>query len=367
MKFSIERNILAEALTSAAKASATRSSIPALEGLLINLKNGILTVTGYDLEMGIKCMIPVTESFEEGEIVVNSKVFGEMIRKMPAGVVNIHTENETNVFIKSGEIEFNIAGRSGQEYPNVPELNHDISFFMDEHVIKSMIRQTFHSISQNDSKPVHTGAKFIVENNQLSVVAVDSVRMAKREEKVEYNDITFVVPQKTLGELLRCLSDEETGKKVMICLDRNQICFSKDDYIIISRILEGDFIDYAKIMNFTEKMEAVINVREFAASLDRTLLLNNERYKSPVICTFDNDKLVVSCRSNIGTIRDVLDIKYGSEKLEIAFNARYMIDAIKNSECDEVRIQFTGPLSPIRVVPLGDKSFTAIILPVRNK
>lgn len=367
MKFSIERNIIADALINASKASATRSSIPALEGILLNLKNNILTVTGYDLEMGIKCMVPVSESFEEGEVVVSSKIFGEMIRKMPGGIVNIHTENETNVFIRSGQIEFNICGVSGQEYPNVPELNHDVSFFISENIIKSMIRQTFHSISVNDIKPVHMGAKFIIENKLLSVVAVDSVRMSKRDERIDYNDISFVVPSKTLGELLRTLSDEDTGKKVMVCLDKNQICFSKDDYIIISRVLEGDFIDYTRIMDFEEKMEAVVNVREFSASLDRTLLLNNERYKSPVICVFDNDKLEISCRSNIGTIRDIIPVKYGGERLEIAFNARYMIDAVKNSECDEVRIHFTGSLSPIRVLPLGDNSFTAIILPVRNK
>lgn len=374
MKFTIERNVLSEALINASKASSARSSIPALEGVLIHLSDGKITVTGYDLEMGIKCIVEPAESIEEGEVVVNAKIFGEMIRKMPAGIVEISTENEVNVTLRAGTIEYNVVGVSGDQYPNIPELRNDITFYIGESVLKSMIRQTFHAIATTDIKAVHMGSKFHIENNRLSVVSVDGVRMAKREEPVQYEDIDFVVPSKTLGELLRILSDKssdsdkvEEEKKIAVCIDRSQICFSKDDYMIISRLLEGTFIDYNRIMNFNEDTFAVLNAREFSEALDRTLLLNTDRYKCPVICKFENDNLSIDIRTAIGKMSDTMKIQYSGAKLEIAFNAKYMIDSLRNSECDEVKVDFSGPLSPIRIKPLNDDSYIGIVLPVRNK
>ncbi|MBO5266514.1 MAG: DNA polymerase III subunit beta [Ruminiclostridium sp.] len=367
MKFKIERNILSDALVNASKASSSRSSIPALEGVLINLKDGMITVTGYDLEMGIKCRIKPDEVIEEGEVVVNAKIFGDMIRKMPSGLVEISTENDVNVTLKSGSVVYNVVGVSGNQYPNIPELRNDITFYIDESMLKSMIRQTFHAIATTDIKAVHMGSKFHIKDNVLSVVSVDGVRMAKRVEKVEYNDIDFVVPSKTLGELMRILSDEENEKKVAICIDRSQICFSKEDYMIISRILEGNFIDYDRIMNFEETSSATLNAREFSSALDGTLLLNTDRYKCPVVCIFENDELSIDIKTALGQMSDTLPVKYNGPKLEIAFNAKYMIDSLRNSECDEVKVDFTGALSPIRIKPLGDESYIGIVLPVRNK
>ena len=366
MKFTIDKSVLSDALTNASKASAVRSSIPALEGVLICLKNNEITITGYDLEMGIKCIVSPTEAFEDGEIVVNAKIFGDMIRKMPSGIVEI-TSVADNVTIRSGNIVFDIVGVSGDNYPNIPELKRDISFEVDESVMKSMIRQTIHAVAVTDIKPVHMGSKFHIENNVLSVVSVDGVRMAKRVEHVDYNDIDFVVPKKTLDEFMRMLSDEPNDKKITVCIDRNQICFSKEDYIIISRLLEGNFIDYEKIMNFEEKSSAVVNALDFSTALDRTLVLNTDKYKCPVICTFENDSLHIEIKTSIGKMNNDLPIKYTGDKLEIAFNAKYMIDSLKNSECDEVRIDFTGALFPIRIRPLEDDSFVGIVLPVRSK
>ncbi len=169
MKFTIDKTTLSDALTNASKASAVRSTIPALEGVLVSLKKNEITITGYDLEMGIKCIILPTEAIEEGEIVVNAKIFGEMIRKMPPGLVEI-TSSGDNVTIKSGSVEFNIIGVSGDNYPNIPELKRDISFCVDESVMKSMIRQTIHAVAVTDIKPVHMGSKFNIHNNILSVV-----------------------------------------------------------------------------------------------------------------------------------------------------------------------------------------------------
>ena len=366
MRFTIEKNKLSDALSNASKASSARSSIPALEGVLMCLKNNRLTITGYDLEMGIKCIIDPEEAVEDGEIVVNARIFGDTIRKMPSGTVDISTSGE-NIRITSGSVVVDLIGTSGDNYPNIPELKRDITFEVDESVMKSMIRQTIHAVAVTDIKPVHMGSKFHIKDNVLSVVSVDGVRMAKRTENVTYNDIDFVVPKKTLDEFMKMLSDEPNEKNISICIDRNQICFSKDDYIIISRLLDGDFIDYEKIMGFEEKSSAVVNAVDFAAALDRTLVLNTDKYKCPVICTFNDDSMHIGIKTSVGKMNADLPIKYTGDKLEIAFNAKYMIDALKNSECDEVRVDFSGPLYPIRIRPLEDDSFVGIVLPVRSK
>lgn len=365
MKFTAEKNKLSEAILNASKATATNSSISALEGILLNLKNNVLTVTGYDLEMGVKNMIPVLTGDEDGEIVLNAKLLGEMIRKMPSGVpIELSTTDDTNVSIKCGSVEFNVIGVSGQDYPNIPELNLETSFTIKENVLKSMIRQTIFAAATTDIKPILQGTLFEIVDNQLRVVCVDGIRVARRVEKVNYRDLSFVAPAKTLNELLRILSDEDTGKDITVNIERNQLGFYRDDYMIISRLLDGDYIDYNRFINFNPTIEAVVNAREFAAALDRTLLLT-EKFKSPVVCTFENDALQINCNTNLGSISDSMKIKYGYEKMEIAFNARFMMDALRNAECDEVKLQFTTPIAPIKIIPLGEEDFTFLVLPVR--
>lgn len=367
MKFSAERGKLSDAIVNASKATATNSTIPALEGILLNLTKGVLTVTGYDLEMGIKNMIPVVSGEEDGEIVLNAKLLGEMIRKMPAGKpIEITTTEDTKVSVKSGDVEFNIVGVSGQNYPNIPEISLATSFQIKENVLKSMIRQTIYAASSNEAKPILTGTLFEIVDKQLRVVCLDGTRVARRVSPVDYHDLSFVAPAKTLNELLRILSDEETGKDITITATANQLGFYRDDYMIISRLLEGDYIDYNRFISFTPTIEAVVNAREMASSLDRTLLLT-ERYKSPVICTFENDSVHLRCNTNLGSFSETLKIKYGYSKMEIAFNARFMMDALRNAECDEVKLQFTSPLAPIKIVPMDGDDFTFLVLPVKMK
>lgn len=367
MKFKADKNVLFEAVTSASKACAAKSSITALEGVLFSLKGNNLTVSGYDLEMGITTVVPVN-GLEDGEIVLNAKIVSEMIRKMPSGrEMEFITKDETQLTIRSRQFEFSTTGLSGNEYPNIPDINRDNSFLIKESVLRSMIAQTLYATAQVDIKPVHMGSKFYLSDETLDVVSVDGVRLARRTEKIVAKDFDFVVPAKTLSELIRVLNPEAEDSFVEVSIDRNQICFSRKDYRILSRLLEGTFLDYAKTMDFKETSTAVVKAKDFIDALDRTLLLISDRFKNPVICTLENDTLKVFCQTNLGTVNELIPIKYDGERLEIAFNARYMMDALKYSECDEVRLQFVNSLKPIRVLPLGDNSYSALVLPVRIK
>lgn len=367
MKFTADRNLLSEAVINASKVTATHSSIPALEGILLNLKDSILTVTGYDLDSGIKNMIPVISAEKEGEVVLNAKLLADMLKKMPSGLpIEFVCEDETKVTITCGSVEFKLVGVSGNNYPNLPEMSLAVSFPIKENILKSMIKQTVFSVAQNDLKPILTGVLFEIKDNIFSLVAVDGVRIAMRTEKVEYNDLSFVVPTKILNELLRILSDEDTGKDVTILIDKSQVGFNRDDYITFTRVLDGDFIDFRRFTEFTPTTEAVVNARLFASSLDRVLLLT-EKYKSPVKCVFENDKLTVNCNTNLGSIHEDMKVDYPNPKLEISFNARYLMDALRFSECDEVKMQFTSSLSPIKIVPISGEDFTYLVMPVKSK
>lgn len=367
MKFTADRNKLSDAIINASKVTSAHSSIPALEGILVNLKGGNITVTGYDLDSGIKNIIPSISAEEDGEVVLNAKLIAEMLRKMPAGFpVEVTCEEEVYVTIKCGPVEFKLVGVSGQRYPNLPEMSLETSFQVKENVLKSMIRQTIFAVAQNDLKPILTGVFFEVKDNVFSMVAVDGVRIAIRNEKVQYKDLSFVVPTKVLNELLRILSDEDTGKDITVLIDKSQVGFNRDDYITFTRLMDGNFIDYTRFTSFVPTTEAIVNARQFAASLDRVLLLT-ERFKSPVRCVFENNKLTVTCSTNLGSIHEELKADYPYSKLEIAFNARFMMDAMRNSECDEVKLQFTNPLSPIKIVPVSGEDFTYLVMPVKTK
>lgn len=368
MKFTADRNLLSDAIINASKVTATHSSIPALEGILLNLKDGKLTVTGYDLDSGIKNIIPVLTSEEEGEVVLNAKLIADMLKKMPStSPVEFVCEKETHVVIRCEGIEFKLVGVSGNNYPNLPEMSLETSFTIKENVLKSMIRQTSFAVAQNDLKPILTGVLFEIKDNVFSMVAVDGVRIAMRTEKLDYKDISFVVPTKILNELLRILSDEEeNAKDITVLVDKSQVGFNRDDYITFTRLMDGDFPNYRRFISFASVTEAVVNARQFASSLDRVLLLT-EKFKSPVKCVFENDILTVNCNTNLGSIHEEIKINYPNPKLNIAFNARFMMDALRNSECDEVKLQFTNSLSPIKIVPLSGDDFTYMVMPVKVK
>lgn len=383
MKFKAEKTKLSEAIANASKACALKTAYNALDGVLLNLSGDILTVTGYDLEMGIKTTIRV-EGTEDGEIVADARLFGDMIRRMPADApVEITVKDEKDINVKSGKIRFNLQGTSGNNFPNILELNDNVSFKIKESSLKNMLSQVYHAIAQTDINPALMGAKFTVTDKTLYIVTSDGVRLALRKEYIDYEDITFILPEKTVLELNRNLSEEKTDSDVTVIIDRNQACISRENYMIFSRLLEGKFIDYQRITGFTPQREAIVNVREMIGSLERSLLLITDKFKSPVICTFEsennNSVMHISCKTNLGTIEEDHFVKYkelgtdeeGKENekssFSIAFNPKFMFDALKNSNCDEVKLLFLSELSPIKIVPLSEEGFLFVVVPVRLK
>lgn len=365
MKFKCLQSTLITAVQNAAKAASAKSTIPALEGILFSVQNGELTLTGYDLDLGIQTSLAVNES-ENGGIVLNARLISDIIRKMPNSEISFEVTENLMVNLYGGEAEFSILGMEISDYPNVPQINPQTSFKIPQKELKSMIGQTLFAVAATDLKPVHMGSKFDLKDNMLSIVSVDGVRMALRKEKIEFDDISFVVPGKALGEIFRML-DETSENDAVLCVERNQISFEIGSYIIISRLLEGDFINYRNAMSFETDIIAEVNVRELADSLERTLLLINEKHKSPVRLEFKDEWLSVSCTTALGKINDKIRVSYNGNPLVIGVNAKYLLEAIKHSESDMVRIMLSGSLSPIKILPKDGDSFIFLVLPIRMK
>ena len=365
MKITCLRQTLVEAVMNVQRAVSTKSCLTALEGILIATEQNAISLCGYDLELGITTKIPATIE-EPGKIVINAKLLTEIIRKAPAETVTISVDEKLIATIVSGPAKFSLVGISWEDFPEIPELTNKESLSIDSEILKGMIRQTLFATSESDVKPINTGTLFEVSEEELKLVSVDGYRLAVRKEKIsEGKNLRFVVPGKTLTEILKLLPEED--KKIEILVGKKHIIFYVENYCVISRLLEGEFLDYRTAIPKEEKTEVIVNTKKMIEMVDRVSLVVTDRLKSPVRCLFEDNSAKVSCITTLGKATDELPLTMQGESLEIGFNNKYLIEALKNTECDEVKIKLNGGLSPMKIVPLQGDSFVFLVLPVRLK
>ena len=366
MKFSCEKNKLVEALSNVQKAVAQKSTIPALEGILLKTEDMSISLCGYNTELGITTTIPAQIS-GEGAIVLNAHLFTEIVRKLPHDLVELDLDDKFVVRITSGKSSFELLGIDAKEFPELPSVDAASSFEISSDILKSMIRQTIFSVAESDAKPVHTGTLFEIKDKAITLVSVDGYRMALRNEPIKEDiDLKFVVPGKTLREVLRLLPMED--EQIKLSAGMRHIIFEVGDYIIISRLLDGEFLDYKSTVPQTVQNKVTIKTQDFIDSIERVSLLITDRLKSPVRCVFSKDRINISCVTVMGKADDEVEAKSDIKNdFEIAFNNKYMIDALRNTDCDEIEIQLSGALSPIKIIPKDGDSFLFLVLPVRIK
>ncbi|MEG0762650.1 MAG: DNA polymerase III subunit beta [Oscillospiraceae bacterium] len=364
MKIVCNKALLTDALNGVSKAVTMRSSIPVLEGILLKAEGFAITLTGYDLEMGITTTIEANVR-EPGEVVLSAKLFGDMIKRLASEEVEINC-NETNATsIKGGITEFNIMGMNPGDYPSLPTPGADETLMMDADDLREIIDTTIFAVSQDNQKPAHTGELFVIEKDKLTVVALDGYRLAIMEKNIEATkDINIIIPAKTLLELSKLLC--ETDQKVKISANRRFVVFTAGEYTIISRLIEGDFLDYKRVIPEGYKTKVTIDVRDFQNSIERASLIITERLKNPLRILFD-ENVTVRCQTTLGKVIDELDAKIEGESVEIGFNNRYLLDALRNSGCDKVVMEISGPLSPVKMMPADSNAFLFLVLPVRFK
>ena len=363
MKIECKKQNLSDAVLNIQNVVSTKSSIPALEGILIKTEKDKVKLCGYDLELGVTTIIDAKIE-EQGSIVLNAKLFGEIVRKTQAENITIKTNDKYITEITGGESNFSITGITPEEYPELPVINETSTFLLPENILKSMIRQTIFAISDNDAKPIHTGTLFEIDKNKIRLVSVDGYRLAIREEQIKSDiETSFVVPGKTLKELLKLLGDDDTETDIKI--GNRHILFNIGNYTVISRLLEGDFLDYRAAIPQKAETVAKVKVNEIVDSVSRVSLIITERLKSPVKCTFSENEIKLFSASSIGKASDQLKAEINGNAVEIGFNNSYFLDAMNHTECDEVKISLGGPLAPIKITPLDGESFIFLVLPVR--
>ena len=360
MKFSCEKALLVSAVATTSRAVAAKSSIPAMEGILIEADTR-LRLTGYDLEKGIQATVPA-EIQEPGSLVLSARLFGEIIRKMPDDVV-VFTAQNYMVNIKCGLSEFNILGT---ELPTVDQQN---SLTLEQSVLRSMISQTLFAVSDNESRPIHTGSLFEVDKNGLTVVSVDGYRLALRREAVDKIDgaesFSFVVPGSALSEVEKICSGEGP---VTISQGARHILFQAGETLLVCRRLEGEFLAYRNAIPRNNPIQVECNARTLLASIDRVSLIISEKLKSPLRCVFGDGMVSITTKTGIGDAADQCPITGDGQNLEIGFNNKYLMDALKAAPADKLKLEFSSGVAPCVILPAeGEENFIYMVLPVRLK
>lgn len=367
MKFSCNTQNLNEACNNVMRAVSVKVTIPTIEGILIECGSDTLSLTGYDFEFGINTILNATV-VEPGAIVINAKVICDIIRKLSAETVTIET-NGTNVTVTAGAAQYNINGIDADDYPELPSVSGGYPLFINQGILQQMVSQTLFAVADNEnSKPVHTGLKFEMTLNQLRLIGVDGYRLAIRTETIKYDgeDVTFIVPKKTIKELIKLIGTD-TENDVSISVGKRHIVFEVGNYSIISRLLDGDFLDYNAAVPKTSTTTVLINTDDAISCIERTVPVIENNAKNPIRCLFDADEMRVSTVSSLGRVVDYTHANVSGNRVEIGFNSKYVLDALRAADTDQVRIELNGPVSPVKVLPVNDESYLFLVLPMRLK
>ena len=370
MNFSCDKATLCEAVNNVSPAVSAKSTLMALECVLLRCRSGRLTVIGYNLELGITKEIEV-DSREDGEIILNARLFGEIINWMPSGNLSLSTDDKLLTIIRGGGAQFTILGMSAEEYPEIPVISEERSFRLSAEVLRSMISQTLFAISQDAATPVLTGTLFEIRDGVLYLVSVDGCRLALRKEPVACDEnFRFVAPGRTLSELLKLIgkfSGSDGEEEILLKLGSKHIVFECGGYTMLSRLLEGEFIDYNAAIPKEHKTRIVLSAREFTDSINRASIIISEKIKNPVKALFEGGQAAISCETSMGKVNDAIPVRLEGEPVRIGFNNKYMTDALKASELDELAIEINTAFSPIKLIPLEGDSFVFLVMPMRLK
>ena len=365
MRITCARQALVDAVNNVQRGVASKSALPALEGILMKASGSSLFLAGYDMELGITTTIEADVA-EAGELVLTAKLFAEIIRKLPEEEITIESNDRNNTVIRSGHSEFTIMGFSSADYPELPTINDGAALTMQQSVLKSMIRQTIFAVAQSDTRPIHTGVQFEIADNTLRLVAVDGSRLAMRSEEIKSNEsLQFVVPGKTLSEVLKLLSDEE--EPLYVTVGSRHIIMEIGGYSVFSRLLDGEFLPYRKAIPVQTTTTIRVKTREMIDAVDRASLVISDRLKSPLICRFKDDQIFLSCVTALGSVTEMICVGMEGRPEEMGFNCRFLLDALRNTESDEIMIELNGAQAPMKIVPTTGESFLFLVLPVKLK
>lgn len=377
MKFTIQRDHLLAALNDVMKAVSSKTTIPILTGIKIDASEDGIRITGSDADITIQTFVPTEKDGDQliqvespGSIVLQARMFNEIVRKLPTNEVEIEVSEQYQTRIQSGKSDFHLIGLEPAEYPMLPEVSEETQITIPGDLLKSIIRETVFAVSTSESRPVLTGVNWKITEDGLVCVATDSHRLARRIvslENLPTNVESVVIPGKSLTELSKVLTDSTTP--VNIYMTNQQVLFKTEDVLFFSRLLEGNYPDTNRLIPDEYQTNVKINGKELLQAIDRASLLAREERNNVVrFSTLENDSIEISSNSpEIGKVEEEIQVQeLTGEDLRISFSAKYMMDALKSIDGQDVIIQFTGAMRPFIIRSIHDESILQLILPVRT-
>ena len=368
MKFTCDKEDLYNACLISSRAVSPKSPVQALEGLKIEVSENEAVITGYDLKRAIYTTIDVS-SDECGEILVNARFFTEMLRRMPSGNLSVSVDESSHtVNTVCGKAEYNFQSIDSDEYPELPVFDPLKSISLPQNILKDMINCTLFAVSKEENRPIYTGSLFEINGDELTIVSVDGYRLARRIEHVEsghLEDCSFVVPGFALSDVEKICADED--EPVIVSVGEKHISFTIGSTVVITRRLEGDFLNHRKSVPENFRFIVKVNRQELISVIDRVSLVLSEKNGNPVRLAVNDGSINCLCVTPLGKAEDMCICEGSGDGLEIGFNDRYLSDALKAAESDELELCFNTSSSPcvIRAADAEEEKFTYMILPVR--
>ncbi len=363
MKLICNQKLLASKVGICQKAISSKTTIELLKGILLSTKNDTLKLTGYDLEIGIETFTQA-EVIEEGEVVVNARLFGDIIRKLPDTFVEIETDKDNNVYINCANSRFKIKGDSAQEFPKLPNVQEEDLYNISQDLLKHMIKQTVFAISQDQTKPVLMGELLEILDGNISLVAIDGYRLAVKSCPIDNtsNSSKVIIPGKALSDVNSLLSTEE---EVRIGFDDKNAIFILDDTKVITRLLDGEFIDYKKLLPREYNSKIKLKTKELLNSVERAALLSQAEKNNLIKLSIRDSVLAITSNTDKGDVYEEVTLELEGDYLDIAFNSRYFLEGLKNIDSEEIYIEFTTNVNPCIIRPADETKYTYLLLPVR--
>ncbi len=370
MKIICEKEKILKGITSVINGVASKTTMPILEGILLQTNDNELKLTSYDLEIGIEYILEANVE-EQGNTVVNAVMFSEIIKRLPSTEIKI-TINENNLL----EIEcegslYKLATMNPDDFPELPKINVDNSIEIEQTTLKNMIRKTIFAVSQEENRPIFTGCLFEVKENKLNVVAVDGYRLAVKTKELinNGNDFSSVIPGKTLNEVNKIISD--SFDTVKIGISRNQALFEMENCKIVTRLLDGEFLNYSNTIPKNWETRVKVNKNNIQNCFERILLISassiEREKKYPVKINIEVGKVTISCANQTGDAKEEIYVDTEGKELEIGFNPRFFLDALKAIDDEDVYIEFGTNRSPCIIKPVEDGDYIYMILPIKMK
>lgn len=366
MQFTCNKNDLCNAISHVSKGVSVKSTIPALEGICVQMENDCITLTGYDLEIGIRTSIPAQCS-DTFAFVLNARLFGDMARRMAGDTILFEIDEHLNAKLSSNDTTCRISAMSAEEFPALPVVETTTKTTIRQDLLRSMIQQSSFAASTKEDKPILTGLLFESSDGMFYVVAMDRYRLAMRQEAIpDLGTFRFVVPKKALGELIGMLKDD-AEVPCEFSTNGKHIVFSVNGFDLFARLLEGQFHNFRSSIPAEAKTIITMHTKDLVGCAELCSLFINDKNKAPMRCEFGNSAMAISCKTGIGEVNDKVPAEISGESVTIGFSNKYLLEALRACEADKIRLHMSGSNKVIKITPLEGESFVYLIMPIQLK